>query len=221
MGEPRSAAGYVFMCLLSLCHRLGIAPAETGDVDSALKALRIVCEQLRVEVPLPSNPAKQLAVAFANRIPVICSGGIFGAVARRWKNQVNENAKQWAAVELLPELMHNSIEGYGSPAVFKLSASVLILQPSLMSDSLAVRFQLLRDTLEARQIQNRQVIGQGTSPLAQILAAIALGDSFSFYLGVLNGKDPATTHTIQSAKERLKNRADSGELGGVGFSAPS
>ena len=107
-GEPRSALGYSLLLLLGVLARLGLVSTTADDVQSAFAAL---CEQvarLGEDIPAGDNPAKQLAQELAGRLGLIYAGGIFAGVARRWKTQLNENAKAWAFYESIPELLHNS-----------------------------------------------------------------------------------------------------------------
>ena len=48
----------------------------------------------------------------SNTIPVVHGAGLTAAVARRWKTQLNENAKVAAFASELPEANHNEIEGW-------------------------------------------------------------------------------------------------------------
>jgi glucose/mannose-6-phosphate isomerase len=45
---------------------------------------------------------------------------------------------------------------------------------------------------------------EGRSPLAQLMSAVYLGDFTSLYLAFLNEVDPASIHSINILKSRLK-----------------
>ena len=72
-------------------------------------------ERLGTSVETDANPAKQLAWAIFGRTPIVYGHGPMAAVAHRWKTQLNENAKAWAAWEPMPEANHNAIEGSLNP----------------------------------------------------------------------------------------------------------
>ena len=62
-----------------------------------------------------SRPASW-ASGWRDTIPLIYGAGPMGAVAYRWKTQLNENAKMHAFSHALPELAHNEIVGWqGAP----------------------------------------------------------------------------------------------------------
>src|SRR5690606_41172177 len=65
-----------------------------------------------LEVPAEGNLAKQLALRLHGKLPLIYgTGGWRGAVAYRWKCQINENAKAPAWCNTFPELNHNETVG--------------------------------------------------------------------------------------------------------------
>ena len=67
------------------------------------------------DVPLASNPAKELAREIGDRVPVVWGAEGIGAVAAtRWKWQFNENAKVPAFASALPELDHNEVVGWSA-----------------------------------------------------------------------------------------------------------
>ena len=53
--------------------------------------------------------------------------GYFAEVARRWKEQINESAKAWAAIETLPDADHNSLAGVDWPDAFTSKVMALFL----------------------------------------------------------------------------------------------
>ena len=60
------------------------------------------------------NPAKALARRLEQRLAVVYGAGPTAPVARRWKGQINENAKAPAFFNELPELDHNELMGWTS-----------------------------------------------------------------------------------------------------------
>ena len=75
-----------------------------------------------------SAAARELGERLAETIPLIYGAGPIGAVAYRWKTQLNENAKMHAFSHALPELGHNEIVGWeGAPAAP--FAAVLLSDP--------------------------------------------------------------------------------------------
>ena len=65
------------------------------------------------------------------------------------------------------------------------------------------RYAVLGGMLDRAGIEKRVFTGVQGGPLTQMLSMIVLGDYISYYMGLLNDKDPSATHNIDQSKERL------------------
>ncbi|MEA3377104.1 MAG: bifunctional phosphoglucose/phosphomannose isomerase [Chloroflexota bacterium] len=201
--QPRAAIGYSFVLLLGLMHQLGIIHDYSDEVTESAQVMEAWQEQLGVQVPIPRNPAKQMASRLACSLPVIYGAGFLAAVANRWKTQFNENAKHWAFFEVLPELNHNAVVGLGIPAVIRDNSVVLMLRSPLDHQRVQERWDVTRDLLTREGVAAEEVHGRGDSALAQMLSLIHLGDYVSFYTAMLNEVDPTPVDAIAFLKQRL------------------
>ncbi|MGD1991789.1 MAG: bifunctional phosphoglucose/phosphomannose isomerase [Anaerolineae bacterium] len=201
--QPRAALGYSFTLLLgALCHA-GLLRDYEGDLDEAVAVMRDRQRELVPEVGTDDNPAKRLAWHLVERMPVIYGAGFLAPVARRWKGQFNENAKNWAMWETLPELNHNSVVGYGRPDGIRDRIVVICLRSSLDHQRIEARWAATQDLLDGEDIRVETVWAQGESRLAQMLSLIHFGDYVSYYLSLLNRVDPTPVGPIDRLKERL------------------
>ena len=199
-GEPRSAVGYNLILLLGLLGRLQ-QPAFTGEeVTAAVDAMRRQVDYINTAVLTAENPAKQLAVAMNGKLPIIYGGGFFQGMARRWKLQLNENAKAWAFFESIPELLHNSVEPFPVPRSSGPALMALVLQPVAEAGPLECSYRVVTEMLHRHGLPHCILTGSGGSPLAQVLSMLALGDYASYYLSLLRGIDPSPTPSIEEAK---------------------
>lgn len=202
-GEPRSAVGYNLMLLAALLDRIGVISVSDREVEEAVKAAESMVLQVGIETPMENNPAKRLALDLNGRLTLVYGGGNFSGMALRWKSQINENGKSWAFAELLPELLHNSVESFvGAPEIRHRTTAVL-LKPHQAAPGLERRYTVLGELLDHAGIQNHMFTGVQGGPLTQSLAMIVLGDYVSYYMGLLNGVDPSETPGINLSKERL------------------
>ena len=160
-------------------------------------------QELAPKVPLARNPAKQLAGGLLDRLPVIYGAGFLAPVARRWKGQFNENAKNWAFWEELPELNHNAVAGYGLPDSLRERISVVMLRSRFDHPRLQARWEVTQELLLQENVAVDVTWGQGESRLAQMLSLIHLGDYVSLYLAMLNRADPTPVLPIDLLKRRL------------------
>ncbi len=205
-GEPRSALGYNLLLLLGVLARLGLVSTTADDVQAAFVALREQVARLGEEIPARDNPAKQLAQELVGRLALIYAGGIFTGVARRWKTQLNENAKAWAFYESIPELLHNSVEAFHTVAaegsgVEGSDRLALLLLPAAASMELGCRYQIVEELLTRQGIPHRRISGSAGPPLAQQLTMVLLGDYVSYYLALIRSIDPSGTPLLDLGKQ--------------------
>jgi len=155
------------------------------------------------EAPTAHNAAKHLAGQIAGYLPVVYGAGFLSAVANRWKTQFNENSKHWAFFEVLPELNHNAVVGFGIPRAVREQTVVLMLCSGLDHPRVQVRWEVTQALLLRKGVAAETLQGRGESRLAQMLSLIHFGDYVSFYLAMLNDVDPTPVETIAFLKQRL------------------
>ena len=205
--QSRAALGYSLMPLLAIADRLGILPGSGGDVDEALSSMEVMGQEIGIRVPSKQNGAKRLAEQLPGRLPVMYGGGFLTEVARRWKTQINENAKAWAFHEELPEASHNAIQGYGLAHEISARTFVVLLRSARLQPRLLFRYQLVKTVLDQAGIGNQVIEGIGDSILAQMLTLVLFGDYVSCYLALLTGVDPSPVPTIEGLKNRLASQS--------------
>lgn len=200
---PRAALGYGFIGVLGILHNLGLVKDKAADIEEMLTVIEEQAHSLGENIPLAENPAKQLANQFFGRLAITYGGGFLAAVARRWKTQLNENAKVWAFSETLPELNHNAVVGYQFPEELDAHIFVAILRSPLLHPRIQLRCQITSEILSQRKVAHQVLDGQGKSPLSQIMSLIVLGDYTSYYLAMLYNTDPSPVSVIDYLKGRL------------------
>ena len=202
-GEPRTAVGWSLAAPIAVLESLKLFPPMGDEIEAAARLADEQAERYGESTPEAHNPAKALARRLHGRLPVIYGAGLLGAVARRWKTDINENAKSWAVVESLPELGHNAVTAYDLPDFARQSATVLFLRSSFQDPRTGMRFQAVGELLDEAGILHASVEAQGSTPLSHILDAVCLGGWVSYYLGLLYGVDPSATPGIDYVKRRL------------------
>lgn len=202
-GQPRAAAGITFGLLLAALHRLSVLPDPSADFQETLSALRSQREQLRPESPIAKNPSKRLAGQMVGRIPVIFAADAHVAAARRWKNQINENAKTCAQFEILPEADHNTLAGINNPEAGLSNIAVVFLMGSANHPRNQLRLDFTRQIFMTQGINTDVVVALGHSRLAQIWTLVQYGDYTSYYLAMAYGEDPTPVDALVMMKEAL------------------
>ena len=169
--------------------------------------MEVMGQEIGIRVPSKQNGAKRLAEQLPGRLPVMYGGGFLTEVARRWKTQINENAKAWAFHEELPEASHNAIQGYGLAHEISARTFVVLLRSARLQPRLLLRYQLVKAVLDQAGRGNQVIEGIGDSILAQMLTLVLFGDYVSCYLALLTGVDPSPVPTIEGLKNRLASQA--------------
>lgn len=201
---PRMAFLHSFMPVLCIFNSLGLMGRNAPEVLRAIEALQGLRAKYSEDCPVSANPAKQIAERLGGRIVVVYGSGVLGAVAQRWKTQLNENAKNWAFFESFPELCHNAIVGYGFPREIKDNIYVLLLRPPYLSPRLKIRYEAVEELLTRGGIKYECVPAAGGDDLAQVLGLVLLGDYASSYLAILNGVDPLEIKAVDYIKDCLR-----------------
>ncbi len=201
--QPRAAFGWSFGLLVGLASRLGLADGLADDAAEAVAVMRQGRDHFKAETPIARNPAKRLAGQFCDRIGVYYGAGILAPVARRWKCQVNENAKAWAEYDTLPEQNHNGVAGLDHPRQGIEKLFCVFLQSSTDHARVRLRQELSVKLYLQEAIGVDTVKARGHSRLAQMMYASQFGDYMSYYLAMENRVDPTPIPQISALKEGL------------------
>jgi len=199
---PRAAFGFLSMGAMGALEAMGIMPPQADDVDEAVAEMTGVITEAGPDVPSTTNPAKELALAIGERVPVVWGAdGIGSVAATRWKSSLNENAKVPSFASALPELDHNEVEGWsaGKGAGF----AVIALRHPGEDGDVAARFPLSEELARASGATVHEVSSRGRSELARLLTLVQFGDLVSTYLGIARGVDPSPIEAIASLKRAL------------------
>jgi len=200
---PRAALGYSLVPLIAFGSRLGWLGDHTASVREAAAIMRAWNQELNPESPVVTNLAKRMAGQIMGRFAIVYGAGLFAEVARRWKGQINENGKQFAAFEVLPEANHNALLGSSYPGDMPGRLKIIFLTGSRDHARNAARVKATQEMMMVQGCDTDILSARGDSPLAQMLSLISLGDWISGYLGVLNGVDPSDTDLLLDFKQRM------------------
>ena len=199
--QPRAALGYSMTLVLGVLGKLGFARDMGKEIEQALTDVAKLEE--RVHEGARTNDAKKLAAELYGRIPVIFGAGAMGVMARRVKDQWNENAKNWAHYDVMSELNHNAVVGFPHPPIARDAQTVLLLRSRRDNPRHQIRFEVTKELLDRAQIPHKDLQFDGESLLSEILQMTYFTDYVSFYVALLNGADPSPVTSIDYLKERL------------------
>ena len=199
---PRMALGYLFLPALRILSDVDLSVATDAQVAEALEVVTSLAEELAPTRPAAKNEAKRLALAIAARMPAIYGGPVTGGVASRWKTDVEENAKRFAIAGALPEMNHNEVEAWRTPAAAAMHA--VFLRDREESPQIRLRFTVLRELIEAGGGEVSESRTRGVGRAARLLGHAYLGAWTSYYLAVAQGTDPWPVPLLDEMKRRIR-----------------
>jgi glucose/mannose-6-phosphate isomerase len=188
---PRTAVAYMLVCTIEVAGLAGAAPRIHTEIDSAAAFLAEQLEELQ-------RQAARIAARLDAGVPVIVGADLTVPVARRWKTQINENAKRAAFFSELPEANHNEICGWQGEDL----AAVLLEDPDQHPRERR-RFELTAKAVADAASEVVRVETEGETRLARLLWATMLGDLVSLELAERRGVDPLPVEAIDGLKAAL------------------
>ncbi len=205
VAKREAALGWSLAALLNVATRLEWAHDFKADVQEAAHVIRAWSTELGPESPVMKNLAKREAGQLMGREVVVFGAGLFAEVTRRWKEQFNETAKAWAALEVIPEADHNSLAGIEWPDGFTSKVMALFLTGPCDHPRNVQRVHLTRQAYMMAGCNTDVLTARGDSPLAQMMSLVLLGDFMGFYLALLYGADPTHVPSVAEFKAALLN----------------
>ena len=193
--QPRAAIAYMLVVAAEAAYLADVAPRIHTEVDAAAAFLTEGAESLQQQ-------AREIAALVAGTVPVIYGADLTAPVARRWKTQVNENAKFPAWWGELPEADHNELLG-GAGAVGDERAAAIFLEDRDQHPRVGRRFALTAEAIEPDAGVVARVETAGETRLERLLWAVMLGDLVSLELARQRGVDPEPVEAIEHFKEAM------------------
>lgn len=201
--QPRTGILYMYRAVIEIFIAADLISQEAlSELESVVKPLEAACKEWGSEVLLKDNYAKQLAEAMEGKTPIIYGGALTYPAAYKWKINVNENAKNTAWCNELPEFNHNEFIGWSSHPVEKPFA-VIDLISSFEHPRTLKRFEVTDRLLSGKRPKATRVEAKGETVLEQLLYLVLLGDFATAYLGILNNVDPSPVDLVEKFKKEL------------------
>ncbi|HME50850.1 MAG TPA: bifunctional phosphoglucose/phosphomannose isomerase [Candidatus Lokiarchaeia archaeon] len=207
--QPRSALLYMFSTLalaMADCNFMDKQPL-IDEIRETISLLKDLCQKLKKDIPSSENLAKQYAELLHGTTVIIYGFDYLQAVARRFKEQFNENSKNPAFYDNFPELNHNETVGWEiDHDIAKNYSCIFLRNNGQESEPIKVRIEFTKNLLVAKAKSVIEFEAMGTSRLARMMSLIYTADFTSVYLAFLNGVDPTPVKDIKTLKEELENK---------------
>lgn len=195
---PRALIGYLLISLLyCLYHTNLIGAAFIKETENTITFLDRSEKAIQTEAEIIARKLK-------GKLPVIYCDGRLHAMATRFQNQINENAKQLAHVNTFPEMNHNELEGWKFPEALLPQIQVIYLYSDHDHERVVKRMEICREFFQQRSNPIVDIVAEGASLLEQYFYLIHLTDWISYFLAKENQIDPDAVEAIDFVKEELE-----------------
>lgn len=200
--QPRMTFGFQLRALVEVFEQASLVSGSLNQLNQSADWLKEQLQHWLPTVPTDNNPAKKLALELMGKSPVIYAGTKMFPAAYKWKISFNENAKNIAWCNAIPEFNHNEMLGWTSHPTDKPYA-VIDLRSSLEHRRTQKRFEITERVLSGMRPHTHVINAEGETLLQQLVWTIALGDFVSLYLALLNGLNPTPVELIEKFKKSL------------------
>lgn len=201
--QPRMAVIYNLCALIEILANFGLVSiSKLDEIYSKAEWLESETAKWNSDVLTANNYAKQLALQAVGKTAIFYGGTLMAPVAYKWKISWNENAKNVAFWNELPEFNHNEFIGWTSHPVEKPFA-VFDIVSNLEHPQILKRFKVSDRLLSGLRPKSTVINLSGETAIEQMLWGSILADYVSIYLAILNGVDPTPVVLIEKLKQEL------------------
>jgi glucose/mannose-6-phosphate isomerase len=189
---PRMAIGILFSALLKSLINSKIIKDFSKEFFTLEKKLK---------PELLEKKGKKLASKLKEKILLIYCPEEFEGLARIWKQNLNEAAKSPAFSNLFPELNHGEIQSFEDSGKF---FHAIFFSDKKLNPRILKREKLTAQILKKRGVGIDFIFLNKKNILEKIFSNILLGFWVSFYLALLQKKDPLSIKVIEEFKRKMK-----------------
>ena len=185
--------------VLAALHDLGLGPEVVVEpVAGALDDVALRCGPAE---PIGANPAKDVALVLADRLPVLWGGSpLAGRAARRWAESLRAMtgvpAVAGSADQLTPllraapepDLFADPFDGSDGDSPAGARPVLVVLDDGESDEAAAAAARDLRDVADARSVRVHRVAADEGPDVARFASLLAIGRFAAVYLAVGQGE---------------------------------
>jgi len=205
--QPRMAIGYSLLGMLKLMgeNRLVTAFHVQGS---------------RLRPAQFEQQGKRLANVLSGAIPILYSSVRNKSLAYYWKITLNETGKIPAFCNVFPEVNHNEMQGFASPAPLCRSLlhkrgleesafTFIFLQDQHDHPRIKKRMRVMKQMFEDRNMRVEIVSLKGTTTFEKVFNTVFHAAWTAYYLARRNRQDPETVPLIEEFKQSMRSKRTS------------
>jgi glucose/mannose-6-phosphate isomerase len=193
----RYMIGHMMTALLyALYHTNLIGAAFIKETENAIEYIDRGEKAIQVEAELIARKLK-------GKLPIIYCDARLHAMATRFQQQLNENSKHLAHVNVFPEMNHNELTGWQHPEAILPLLQVIYLYSDHDHERIEKRMEICRSIFEGKSNPIIDIVAEGASLLEQYYYLLHLTDWISYCLARENGVEPDPSETRLYLKQEL------------------
>lgn len=193
--QPRLGGGYMVCGHLGLLIKTGLLNLTFEELENAVLESQNLVNKER---------AKQLAKDLFGTFPILVASEFLEGAIHGFANQLNESSKTNSTYHFIPELNHHRMEGLEFPEEFK-RIGIFVFYPSeLYEKRVKERYGLTQEVIEKNGFRVLEFEPRGKDKITQTFETIIFNSYVSFYLAMLNEKDPGEVPWVDYFKKELE-----------------
>ncbi|MCA9386349.1 hypothetical protein KC717_06925, partial [Candidatus Dojkabacteria bacterium] len=200
---PRVAVGFQIGAYFALLSKLKLISMGSEDFADSIYILKEKLSAIAPESPTDENPAKLIATDLQNRFPIIVSSEHLSGTAKLLNNQINESGKTISANFELPDVNHHQLEGMQFPESNPKTLLYVLVESNLYHERNQERYAILKNLLDDLGIEHISLKPESKDTISQALEVIQFSGYVTYYLGLLNGVEPAPNPFVDEFKRQL------------------
>lgn len=194
--SPRASFIIFLFSMLKVLQPL--LPIHDDEIIESFSKLNELRDLIYSENLTSNNPSLKLA-EWINGIPLIYFPFGLQAVATRFKNSLQENAKIHTFAEDVIEACHNGIVAWEYPN----NVIPILIQGEDDYIKTKERWKILKEFFDSKNIQYWDIFSEKGGILTKLIGLIYLLDYATIYRAVLSGIDPTPVDSIDYIKQKL------------------
>lgn len=206
--QPRAALGYMFFNILNfiVSNFCKVCTISKKVIEEQLLADFLENKANLYKEINENNIALKLANKLFNKqIVVYSSNDLLDVVNLRWRGQIQENAKNLAFGNFLPEMNHNEINSWSFPKSIIENSAIIFLKDKNDNPKILERINATKNLLSSICPTVEVIESIEENPVTRLFDIIYLADWVSYYLALLNNQDPTPIPLISKLKEIMSH----------------
>ena len=192
--SPRACLGFSLVQQIFVLQKLGlISSVISRQIKTAIDVVKYDQDDIRKEA---LNIAKKLF----GKTAIIYTTNRMESVAKRLRQQINENAKLLCWHNVIPEMNHNELVGWKDN---RQDIAVLFIRNKDDFKRNSKRIEINKEIISKLSSSVTEVYSKGQSLPEKMLYLVNLGDWVSYYMSEMHGVDSIEVDVIDYLKEEL------------------